>query len=322
MSKYNRIMNFMNSTAWAIVPEKLEAICNFISAHESQNLSTVVELEKNANAQRNNAAASRDSVAGVGFVKIINVFGAVSPRANMMTEMSGGVSAEKLDADLRMSDADPDIKVILLNIDSPGGAVTGVPELAQTIYNLKTHTIAFTNGMAASAAYWLASQADELVITPSGQVGSIGVVSVHMDATAAYAAEGLKPTILSAPSHKFEGTDMEPLSSDTKNYMMSQIHTFYSMFVKDVARGRGVSRNIVRGESWGQGRMLLAQDAVRLGMADRVATLNDVLKNLGGNIIAPSNKTHRAEQFAVMESSEANKKEAEKLQLDLERLSI
>ncbi|MCC7371633.1 MAG: S49 family peptidase, partial [Chloroflexi bacterium] len=133
----------------------------------------------------------------------------------------------------------------------------------------------------ASAAYWIASSADEIVVTPSGEVGSIGVFTAHEDISAALEAEGVTVTLISAGKYKTEGNPFEPLSEEARGAIQARVDDYYSMFVRAVARGRGVKPADVRG-GFGQGRVVGADEAVRLGMADRVGTMAQTVERLAG----------------------------------------
>jgi ClpP class serine protease len=130
-----------------------------------------------------------------------------------------------------------------------------------------------------AAAYWIASAADELVVTPSGQVGSIGVFAAHEDISKAAEMQGVKVTLISAGQYKTEGNPFEPLSAEARAAMQKDVNTFGDMFVNAVARNRGVGAYSVKA-GFGQGRMVMAQDAVKASMADRVATLDETLARL------------------------------------------
>ena len=111
--------------------------------------------------------------------------------------------------------------------------------------------------MAASAAYWIASACDELVVTPSGSVGSIGVLAVHTDRSAANEEEGIKPTYVAYGKYKAEFNPDNPLSDEALAELQSQVDEAGETFVKAVAKQRGCSQTKVR-EEFGQGRMCRA----------------------------------------------------------------
>jgi signal peptide peptidase SppA len=145
--------------------------------------------------------------------------------------------------------------------------------------------------LAASAAYWIASQADEIVVTPSGDVGSIGVLVMHDDVSKAEEMAGFKTTVISAGKYKAEGHPFEPLSDEARGELQKLVDDVYAMFVADVAQGRGTTAEAVR-SGYGQGRLQLANDAVASGLADRVDTIDSTLEQLGA--VAVTNEPEAA----------------------------
>lgn len=230
------------------------------------------------------AQASR---ASDGAVAVIPVYGVLTHRAHAKSISTPMTSTEELAMQIRNAVASPDVSSIVLDVDSPGGSVFGVQEVSDTIMSLRGSKpiIAVANAQAASGAYWIASQADELVVTPSGAVGSIGAFMAHDDRSEKYAKDGVKRTYVHAGKYKVEGHDTGPLEGEGLAYAQNMVDTFYSAFVRAVAKGRGVSVEAVRGADFGEGRMVLARDAVAGGMANRVATLEQV--------IAEQSKTRR-----------------------------
>jgi signal peptide peptidase SppA len=230
------------------------------------------------------AANGKRASAAPGSVAVIPVYGIISQRMNMMSQISGagGTSIEKLTAQFRQALGDTNCKAIVFDVDSPGGSVNGVMELATEIFNARAQKpiTAVVNSMACSAAYWLASAASDVVCSPSGQAGSIGVFMIHQDASEAYAKEGIKNTIIKAGKYKTEGNPYEPLSDDARAALLSSVEGYYSMFVKAVAQNRGATQAAVR-DGFGQGRSVLATDAVKQDLVDRVGTMDDVLGKYG-----------------------------------------
>lgn len=169
--------------------------------------------------------------------------------------------------------ADAAVASIVLDIASPGGTVTGTPEAADAIRAAAATkpVTAIANPLAASAGYWLASQASRLVVTPSGDVGSIGVYMLHVDLSGALDKAGIKPTFIFAGSRKVDGNPYEPLSDRARREWQSDCDSIFDAFVSAVARGRATPRHKVRAD-FGQGRTFMAAEAHRLGMVDQVAT--------------------------------------------------
>lgn len=213
-------------------------------------------------------------------IAVINAFGMIMQHSSQVDNISGpgGTSCERLSQSLRAALADPSVKSIVFNYNSPGGGVYGIEALANEMFAARGQKpmVAQINSMCGSAAYWLATQADEIVVTPGGEVGSIGAYGLHEDKSKAAANAGVKYTFISAGKYKVEGNAFEPLSDEALAATQKKVDAYYGQFVNAVARGRGTTAKDVRG-GMGQGRMELAGDALKLNMADRIATLDQTL---------------------------------------------
>lgn len=176
-------------------------------------------------------------------------------------------------ASVRRALADPSVRTIDLVVDSPGGSVLGLPETADVIHaaNRVKPVRAFVTGIAASAAYWLASQASTITLTPSGEVGSVGVLDIHADITKALENSGVKLTAITAGEHKVERAPFTPLSDDTRAHMQAGVNTWYGDFLSTVRRGRGA--RVSANSNYGGGRMLSSREALAAGMVDFVSSL-------------------------------------------------
>lgn len=272
----DRVLKFMEDYPFAMLPSALETLIEVITMRIEGHEITEEEIRA-----RVGTPPPPRTAQAVGAVGVIPIFGVLAHRMNLMTQMSGGTSTEQLAMGFQMAVADPAITAIVLDVDSPGGSVFGIQELADVIYQGRGSKpiIASVNATAASAAYWLASQADEIVVTPSGQVGSIGAMAIHMDHSKQAEMIGVKPTFVTAGKYKAAGNDLQPLDDATRADMQRRVDQYYNAFTKDVARGRGVPVGKVRG-GYGEGRMVSATDAVKLGMADGIGTLDRVLARL------------------------------------------
>ncbi|MER8615980.1 S49 family peptidase [Mesorhizobium sp. M1409] len=285
---------------WAIMPDRLEAIAEVIERRvEGVRLSADEIAGIKGNREPNGVVALVDSDAlqpatadaraesggagGPSVIAVISVFGIIAQHARQVDDISGpgGTSTERVLSSFRSAMNDPTVKAIVLNIDSPGGNVNGVQVLADEIFNSRGQkpVVAQVNSLAASAAYWIACACDEIVVTPGGQVGSIGVYSLHRDVSKAAEMEGFKFTFISAGKYKVEGNQFEPLNDESSKAIQDQIDAYYSDFTTAVARGRGVELAEVVG-GFGQGRTEKDKKAVKAGMADRVATMDDTLRKL------------------------------------------
>jgi signal peptide peptidase SppA len=176
---------------------------------------------------------------------------------------------------------DPDVRSILLDISSPGGEAAGMASVADLVRQVRDTkpVTAFVNDMAASAAYGIASAASEIITSPTSTVGSIGVVMLHADRSGELAAQGVKPTLIFAGSHKVDGNPFEPLSDAVRADLQASVDAHYRQFLDTVAAGRGrkLTADMARAT---EARTFIGADAVRLGLADRIASFDEVLASL------------------------------------------
>jgi len=177
--------------------------------------------------------------------------------------------------------------------------VRGTAELAQEIYDSRgvKPIIAQIHSLAASAAYWLASQADEVIVTPSGEAGSIGVYTIHEDISKMLGQEGIEPTVIKAGRNKLEDHPYGPLSEEAQATIQGRVDQSYNAFIRAVAPGRRVGVGTVN-DRFDQGRMLGAEELVQRGMADRVATLPQTLERYGASIHPVATSASARRQFA------------------------
>ncbi len=220
-----------------------------------------------------------------GNVGVIGISGPIDYRPSIFTALFGGAAVTSIRADFRQAMADPNIKGVLFALDSPGGTVTGIPELVGEILAAREAgtkpIIAQIDPMAASAASWLASAADTVVMPPSGITGALGIITSHQDVSGALAQEGVKVTQITAGEFKGEGSPYGPLSDDAKEAIQARVDAMYDQMNADVGRGRRVSATEAR-DGFGRGRILTAKDAKAAGLVDRIGTMDDTVARLTG----------------------------------------
>lgn len=299
---YDRILSYVLSTPWAITTEYLALIAEVLARRIAGHPFTDEEIAARVQAGQERAA-SRGGAPRVGAVAVLPILGAILPRSEAM-DTSGAVSVQQLDAAFEALVADESVGAIVLDMDSPGGSVGGVAEFAARVFAARERkpVIALARPMMASAAYWIGAGAAELVVTPSALVGAIGVYSAHTDLSEALAKEGVKVTLLGAGAKKLLGNPFEALSDEGRAEIQKRVDTFYTLFVQAVARGRGVSQAAVR-EGFGQGGIVNAEEAVKLGMADQVGTLDDAIALAARKA---QRSAARAEGFTVRTTDAAN----------------
>lgn len=291
-----RLLEAFYGAVWALEPEMYDAMARVIERWSTGVRLTELEIREAIGGEqqiaampavvRMGAGGGPAPTSGPGAVAVVPVYGVLTHRAYTVANSSTPMtSTEALVRTLRSFHADPDVGSIVLDMRTPGGDVQGVQEAGEAIHAMSARQggkriVAVANAVAASGGYWLASQADELVVTPSGAVGSIGVITSHTDRSALQEKLGERREYITAGRHKAEGNDAGPLSPEARAFVQKQVDTYYNAFVKAVARGRNVGIDVVRGETFGEGRTLLAKDAVAAGMADRIDTLDNVIAGL------------------------------------------
>jgi signal peptide peptidase SppA len=202
---------------------------------------------------------------------------------------------------------DPSIDQIVIDINTPGGHVTGTQEAADAVWNArkKKPVIGIVNALCASAGYWIGSQCTKLIGVPSADVGSIGVFMCHYDCSAMMADLGVKPTFIFAGEHKTEGNSMEPLGAEAKAWFQSEVDQTYKDFLAAVGRGRGISPEEVL-EKFGKGRCFGAPMAKRVGMIDEIAPIRLALQGVGLTMQMPGDGRRRSEAEGAEEQAETN----------------
>ena len=272
------------ATPWALMPERLSAVSAVLARWSSRIQATdpiadPIQADRASREMRRQASAAQSA----GGIAVLPLYGVITQRGNMVQDVSGpGVtSTQQFSAAFRQLLADDTVGQILIDIDSPGGSVYGVAELADEIQGARGQkpVVAIANSLAASAAYWIGCAASEFYITPGGEVGSIGVWQAHQDYSKALDEAGVKTTLIAAGKFKVEGNPYAPLDEDAQAFLQSRVDEYYAAFTKSVAKGRGVPIAQVR-DAMGQGRVVGADAALSLGLVDGVASFDEVLQKM------------------------------------------
>jgi signal peptide peptidase SppA len=276
------------TTPWALMPERLQAMAGVLtrwSAGEPPTDETMFQIQSERvlrDTRKQMAAAN----AGSG-IAVLPLYGVVTQRGNMVDDISGpgSTSTQQFTSALRQVLAEDTVGQILIDIDSPGGSVYGVAELASEIVKARAQkpVVAVANSLAASAAYWIGCSASEFYVTPGGEVGSIGVWQAHFDYSKALEEEGVKTTLVSAGKFKVEGNPYVPLDPEAQAFMQSRVDDYYNAFIQAVAVGRGVTVEVVR-NGMGEGRVLGSDAALAQRMVDGIASFDDVLARMQAKV--------------------------------------
>lgn len=316
MSDYRRVLSYFYGQPWALERAKYDEIEGILLARAAgERLSDDEIRARIGQGQRPalgvfdpedevlawegadsvfRAADGRTVQSGRQVVAVVGLYGVITHRAGMFTQTSGLASSEDIARRVRTAAADPAVRSIVLDVDSAGGSVYGLQEAASEIRAARSTkpVKAVANARALSAAYWLLAQADEAFVTPSGEAGSIGVILEHYDMTAMNEKLGVKVTTITHGKNKGIGSPNVPLTDEARAELEKRVRESGRAFEADVAKGRTfgdrrVSVEDVRGR-FGQGLVFGASEAVKLGLADDVATLDEVLRKAGRARIEPA----------------------------------
>ncbi|WP_041641239.1 S49 family peptidase [Magnetococcus marinus] len=222
-------------------------------------------------------------------IAIVPIHGTLVKRVGAVEAASGLMSYASIEEKLLDAATDPAVRAILMDIDSPGGEVGGVFDLADMISEAgQGKPIWALADDAFSAAYLIASQAHRIIVPQTAGVGSIGVIAVHVDESEKDAKEGRSYTTVFAGARKNDFSTHAPLSLEARTNLQLEVDRLYGMFVAAVAAGRKMHESAVRATEAG---LFFGDKAIRVGLADQVGTIRDALAGLSITIDA-SKKTH------------------------------
>lgn len=212
-------------------------------------------------------------------VAVLNISGGLVSRPMPGMCDDGPLSYEAIRDALDASMADDSVTAIVMRMDSPGGMVSGCFDLTDHIHASRgtKPIVAVVDDMAYSAAYALASACDEVWVSRTGGVGSIGVVAYHVDQSGLNEKVGLKVTPIYAGGHKVDFSPHAPLSDDAREREQGEVDSLYQTFVASVAAYRGMNEDDVRGTD---AMTYTGAAAVSAGLADKIGTFRDALASV------------------------------------------
>jgi signal peptide peptidase SppA len=213
----------------------------------------------------------------------IPVVGSMSHRATGIEAMSGMTSYNTLRGQLAEAFDNPSVAAVVLDMDSPGGAVSGAFDLRDFLLEQrgKKPFYAISRDSMFSAAYLLGSTADKVYTTQTGGVGSIGVVAMHLDQSKRNEMQGVKPTFIYAGDYKVAGNPHEPLEGEALKQIQESVNESYDMFVKAVASARSIEEAMVRDT---QARTYRGKKAVNVGLSDGVKSYESLIAEASENL--------------------------------------
>lgn len=288
----------LRAQPWAILPDYLAAAEDILARVTESAVLTTLALDGHAERHGEILAAlttlgtplegARRATLRDG-VAVVPVLGVIAPRASSLGLSSGGTSLDMLGQDLRAAEASESVREILLLVDSPGGMVSGLAEAAQALRAGRKPVTAYVQGDAASAAYWLAAQAGEIVADSTAALGSIGVVA-SVKRRVGPDRDGMVTHEIVSSGAPDKRADVS--TDEGRAGTQALVDAIEDEFVAAVAAGRKVSAETVR-RDFGRGGMLAARAAVAAGMADRIDSLEATLARLSARSIPPRSKEKR-----------------------------
>lgn len=282
-------LGLLADRAWAMYPPVLETLRRVTQRERAERggeewITSAVEGLQAAPGRRMEGTRSvtvRDGVA------VIPVVGPLFRRANLLTQISGATSTELLARDLRSAVEAPETRAVVLEIDSPGGEAMGIAELAQLVRELdkRKPVYAYADGYCCSGAYWIAAACRRIYAASTAILGSIGVV-----VTLERSPEEEIVVVSSASPKK----RMDPATEEGQAECQRWVDQLAEVFIRDVARYRGVSEQRVATE-FGRGGVLVGEHARAAGLVDEIGTLEGLLLQLAPSAMERSRESSRAE---------------------------
>ena len=205
----------------------------------------------------------------VGGVAVIPVSGAITRQQGWY-----GTGQDAITASMKAALADPSVRAILFDINSPGGVVSGTKELADAIAEARTkkRCAAYANGLCASAAYWLASATGTVYAPLTASVGSVGVIMSVANFSKLNEKWGVSYTYITGGKWKAVGNGETPLTDEERQYLQERITALHQIFKADVGRHMGLTADP---QQWGEAQLLLAQPARELGLVTDIVRDRD-----------------------------------------------
>lgn len=255
MKSYPQIISKVYEQPWLITPAKHRAIRKLI---ETRLAGGMVDASS-----EDEESEGKPEIAIDGNTAIIPVHGIIGKHLSLMETMCGGCDLDDIGNMIDAAMADSNVNRLLFDFRSPGGTVTGVPELGRKIQNITgKQTLAFTDSQCCSGALWLAMACGSFYCTESSDIGSVGVYSVFLDESAALEKEGVKVNAISAGKYKLTGASFQPMTDEERKMLQDSVDKIYGQFKAAVTRNRAIADEYLQGQCYD------GEDAVKYGFCD------------------------------------------------------
>lgn len=270
MKNYPHIAQKLYNEPWLITKEKHESLAALFEAHIRGD-KTLFDSEDDD--QEDGSAIVRQ----VGQTLIIPVHGVLGKHLSQLEMLCGGCSVDAIGQELDKAESAYGVANVLLDFRSPGGTVSGIPELARKISNFSKDITAFTDVDCCSGALWLASQADSFYCTESAMTGSCGAYSIYLDRSRQLEEAGIVVNAISSGEFKLAGSSFKPMTDAERAMLQGQMDDIHDKFKAAVNSKRSVEAQYL------QGQVFYGDEAAEIGMVDGIVEdMQEVLDNLMG----------------------------------------
>ncbi|MEE9339944.1 MAG: S49 family peptidase [Methylococcaceae bacterium] len=294
MSKTTAINLISNGAPWAITADMMATI---ISVAERTNDIEALKAKLDKPLENTRQVTHRNGVA------VIPISGPIFPKANLFSEISGATSIDVLSLDFNKALNDSSIKSIVLDIDSPGGAVAGINEFSNMVRDCKKPITAYVGSLSASAAYWISSACDQVVIDATASIGNVGIVTSR---------KNTDDDIIEIVSSRAEDKRPDPQTDKGRAVIQEELDHLEDVFLQTVAKNMGKTVDQIASY---RGRSLVGKHAVKAGFANKLGSLESVIAQLSGKhsiYTAPSTQSAYVSQKKAVSPNPIIKKEKPK----------
>ena len=271
--KYAHILHALYEEPWLLSASMHSKLCEIVSAHI-----TGAAHVPGGRAEVFEAGAGKlPELTVVAGIAVIPVVGVIGKHVGMMERSSGVMDVDDFTTNIQTAVDRNDVKGILIEVNSPGGTITGIPEAADMVVEVSKikPVVSFTADLMASAGYWLSVGSDAIVATQSAGVGSIGVFSAVLESSKAFEMAGLQQHLFKTGDIKGLGVPGTVLTDVQKEYMQARVDKIFSWFSSSVLESRGIV-----GDGSMNGQVFHGEEAKQMNLIDQVGDKDDAFELL------------------------------------------
>lgn len=261
--KFIHVLSELWLKPWLISADVHRQLCEIVEAHINGNQIEITPAEDDSS-----EFILQDNIA------IIPIRGVLGKGVGGIEKSSGVTDVDDLGEMFDAAQSSDAVKGIFYDINSPGGAVTGIPEITALMRASKKPQVAFTDNLMCSAAYWLASSADAIYATPSATIGNVGVYQAWLDDSRAMEMQGYKMEIIKSSKFKAMGLQGTSLTDEQREMLQNTVNEVYGWFTEAVGQKREIDPDDLQGQTY------FGDAAMTRGFVDAVGTRAEAMQEL------------------------------------------